>query len=270
MFVLAKLFNFFLQPGLWIGLLLLTGCILLWTKRHRIGRWILTATMAFAVLITVLPVGLTMVEILENRFPIATKLTGPVDGIIVLGGTIQQLTTKYRGQPSLTGGAERLTEFIVLAKRYPRAKLVFSGGSGLLLRQEVKEAETARLFFAQMGLDTSRVVFEDQSRNTFENALYTHKLVSPKPKERWVLITSASHMPRSVGSFRKAGWNVIPYPVDFSTYGPEQRGIGFNIISGVRQFGTALRAWAGLLAYRLLGRTDALFPAPQKPDRDRQ
>ena len=262
MFVSAKIFNFFLQPGLWIGFLLLSGTILLWTRWQRFGRWVLTVTLAFAVLITIVPVGLMMVEILENRFPIVTKFTGPIDGIIVLGGTVNQLTTKYRGQPSLTSGAERLTEFIVLAKRYQNAKLVFSGGSGLLLRQDVKEAETARLFFAQMGLDTRRVIFEDQSRNTFENAHYTYKLVSPTPQERWVLITSASHMPRSVGSFRKAGWKVIPFPVDFSTYGPEQRQIGFNLFSGLGWFGTALRAWSGLLVYRLLGRTDVLFPAP--------
>jgi uncharacterized SAM-binding protein YcdF (DUF218 family) len=203
-----------------------------------------------------------MIEVLENRFPVVTKFTGPVDGIMVLGGSINQLTTKYRGQPSLTGGAERLTEFIALAKQYPQAKLVFSGGSGLVRHQDVKEAETARLFFAQMGLDTRRVIFEDQSRNTFENAHYSFKLVSPKPQERWVLITSASHMARSIGTFRKAGWSLIPFPVDFLTHGAEQRHMEFNIITGISRFATGFRAWSGLLVYRLLGRTDALFPGP--------
>jgi len=264
MFLLAKTFNFFLQPGLWVGFLLLGGTILLWSRWQRAGRWILTATMGFLVLVTTVPVGLMMIEALENRFPVVTKFNRPVDGIIVLGGSISQLTTKYRGQPSLTGGAERLTEFIALAKQHPNAKLVFSGGSGMALRQDVKEAETARLFFAQMGLDTGRVVFEDQSRNTFENALYSFKLVSPKPGERWVLITSAAHMPRSVGVFRKAGWDIIPFPVDFATYGPEQRHVGLDMIGGLGRFGIGLRAWSGLLVYRLLGRTDALFPAPHR------
>ena len=156
-----------------------------------------------------------------------------------------------------------MTEFVALARRFPEARLVFSGGSGMVLQQDVKEAETARLFFAQMGLDTSRIVFEDQSRNTYENAHYTYKLLAPKANERWVLITSASHMPRSVGSFRKAGWRPIPFPVDFSTLGTPQWHIGFNMVNGLRWFGTGLRAWLGLAAYRLLGRTDALFPGPQ-------
>lgn len=266
MFVLAKIFNFFLQPGLWIGFFLLAGTVLLWTRWQKAGRWTLSATVAFIVLVTALPVGLLMLEPLENRFPVVTKFPGPIDGIIVLGGTVSQLTTKYRGQPSLTGGAERLTEFIALAKQYPKAKLAFSGGSGMLLRQDVKETETARLFFAQMGLDTTRVVFEDQSRNTYENAVYCYRILSPKPRERWVLITSASHMPRAVGSFRKAGWTVIPFPVDFSTYGPAQRHVGFNMMAGIGRFGTALRAWAGLIIYRVLDRTDTLFPAPDRAE----
>ena len=260
--MLSKILKIFLQPGLWVGVLLLAGTILLWTRWQRTGRWVLTITMVFVVLVTVFPVGLLMIEPLENRFPIVTKLTAPIDGIIVLGGTVNQFNTKYRGQASLTDGAERLTEFIALAKKHPKAKLAFTGGSAHILRQDVKETETARLFFAQMGLDTSRIVFEDKSRNTYENAVYSYKLLSPGPRERWVLITSASHMPRSVGVFLKAGWKPIPFPVDFSTYGPDQRQFGLDMIGGLRKFATGLNAWAGLLVYRLLGRTDTLFPAP--------
>jgi uncharacterized SAM-binding protein YcdF (DUF218 family) len=113
-----------------------------------------------------------------------------------------------------------------------------------------------------MGLDISRIVFEDQSRNTLENAVFSYKLLSPKSSERWVLITSASHMPRSVGTFRKAGWKPIPFPVDFSTYEPGQLRIGFNIVSALNRFGAGLRTWSALLVYRLLGRMDEIFPGP--------
>ena len=270
MFLLAKIFNFFSQPGLWVGLLLLVGTILLWTKWQRLGRWILTVIVAFVVLITIFPIGLFMIGTLEDRFPIVTNLSGPIDGIVVLGGSVNQLTTKFRGQPSLTSGAERLTEFVALAKQYPKAKLAFSGGSGLVFNQVVKETEVARLFFAQMGLDTSRIIFEDQSRNTFENAVYSYKLLSPNPEERWVLITSASHMPRSVGSFRKAGWIPIPFPVDFNTRGRDQLNIGFNMIARFNSFGVALRAWSALVVYRVLGRMDALFPAPHTKESGNQ
>ena len=218
--------------------------------------------MTFVALITVFPVGYFMTQTLEDRFPAPKTISGQVDGIIVLGGTVRQLTTKFRGQVSLTGGAERLTEFIVLAKKYPNAKLAFSGGSGLLMHQDVKETETARRFFAQMGLDISRILFEDQSRNTYENAVYSYRLLAPKPHERWVLITSASHMARSVGVFRKAGWNLIPFPVDYATFGQSQINIGFNFVSGIKGFAGALREWSALLVYYLLDRTDTFFPAP--------
>lgn len=262
MFLLAKTVNFILRPGLWIGVLLLVGTVLLWTRWRRTGRWILTVTVAFIVLVTVFPAGQFMIATLENRFPVVTEFTGPVDGIIVLGGAVEQLTTKYRGQPSLTGGAERMTEFVALAKRYPQARLLFSGGSGLILHEDVKETDTAKLFFNQMGLNTDRVMFEDKSRNTFENAVYSYQLAKPKPEERWVLITSASHMPRSVGTFSKAGWRVVPFPVDFATRGPVQWRPGLDMINGLKQFGTGLRAWVALVTYRLLDRSDVLFPAP--------
>ena len=96
----------------------------------------------------------------------------------------------------------------------------------------------------------------------FENAVYSYNLLSPKPNERWVLVTSAYHMPRSMGSFRKAGWMPIPYPVDYVTRGPDQLSIGFNMVARFSSFGRGLRAWSGLVVYRVLGRMDALFPAP--------
>lgn len=262
MFLLSKIFNFLAHPGVWIGFLLFLGTALLWSRWHRAGRWILTATMAFVAVLTALPVGLLMIQSLEDRFPIVKSLSGPVHGIVVLGGSVNQLTTKFRGQPSLTGAAERMTEFVALAKKYPKARLAFSAGSGLVFGQEVKETDVARQFFAQMGLDTTRIIFEDQSRNTYENAVYSYKLLRPKPGENWVLVTSASHMPRSVGAFRKAGWDPIPFPVDFTTFGPDQMQVGINMVVRLSQFGIGLRAWSALLVYRLLDRTDALFPAP--------
>lgn len=265
MFVLSKIFLFFLSPGMWLTGLLLMGTGLLWTRWQRAGRWILSACAVFIALISILPVGWLLISPLEDRFPVLRTVPGKVDGIVVLGGAVQQLVTQYRGQPALTGGAERMTEFIVLAKKHPQARLAFSGGSGLLFSQDVKETDTARLFMAQFGLDLSRVTFEADSRNTFENAVFTHRQMNPKPGERWVLITSASHMPRSMGAFRKAGWDPIAYPVDFLTYGPQQFSLGFNLQSGLSGLSTGLREWMALLVYRVLGRTDTFLPRPANP-----
>ena len=200
---------------------------------------------------------------LENRFPAVAKIEGPVHGIIVLGGTISQQLTVDRGQPAMSDGAERLTEFVRLARRHPEAKLVFTGGSGMVFGQEMKEADTARLFLADIGLDIGRVTFESESRNTAENARFSYRLMKPGPQERWVLVTSATHMPRAMGVFRKEGWAPLAYPVDYHTLKDYAWGPGLNLVGGLNALGNGMYEWLGLAIYRLLGRTDELFPGPR-------
>lgn len=263
MFILSKIVVFLLQPGVWLTILLAGGTILLWTRWRRAGRWTVTAAAFIVAIVAVFPLGLLMIGPLEDRFPVVQEIGAPVHGIIVLGGAVQQRVTRYRGQPALTDGAERMTETVALARQFPEARLVFTGGSGLLFDPDVKEVETARLFFSRMGIPAERIQFEAESRNTHENAIYTLRLARPKQGERWVLVTSAMHMPRSVGVFRKAGLEPIPYPVDFQTFGSEQFGLGLNMLSGLAGVSAGLREWAALLAYRLLDRTDEIFPAPR-------
>lgn len=262
MFILSKIFLFAVNPGVWVLCVLLIGTILLWTGRKSLGRSILTALTVFLLLIAVLPMGQIMLGPLENRFPAPGRIDGPVHGIIVLGGTISQQLTLDRGQPALSDGAERLTEFVKLARVYPRAKLIFTGGSGRVFQQDIKEADTARLFFKDIGLDIGRVTFESDSRNTLENARFSFRLMKPAAGERWILVTSASHMPRAVGVFRKTGWTPLAYPVDFHTLKDGRWGFGFNLTGGLNALGAGLYEWFGLMSYRLLGRTDDLFPAP--------
>ena len=263
MFVFSKVFLFLTDLGFIVPVLLCLGALLLWTRWRRAGRWMVSATMVVVVALSVFPVGQWLIAVLENRFPVVHELPKPITGIVMLGGTIDQFMTAARGQPSLSDGAERLTEFVALARRHPDARLVFSGGSGSPTRQDLKEADAARLFFRQMGLDVSRILFERQSRNTFENATLSHALARPRAGERWVLITSAKHMPRAIGAFRKAGWSPIPYPVDFQTLGPPRFMPRIRLsLSGLGKFSTALREWMALAVYRLLDRTAVLFPAP--------
>ena len=261
MFTFSKIFIIFTDPGFVVPAVLAIGSVLLLTRWRRAGTWLMGLGIAVILVLSVFPVGGFMIAQLENRFPVVRQLPQPFTGIIVLGGTINQFMTHARGQPALTDGAERLTEFIALARAHPDARLVFTGGSGALTRQDIKEAEAARLFFAQMNLDTKRVVFESRSRNTFENAVYTKELVEPQPGERWVLVTSAMHMPRAVGVFRKAGWSITPYPVDYQTNWPVEYSLGFHLTSGLATFQDGLREWMGLAAYRMMGRIDAFFPA---------
>lgn len=264
MFIISKIFLTLTDPGAVLLLLLIIATLLIWL-RPRIGKWLLTITIAACVAISTLPIGTLLVAVLEDRFPAVHSVEGPIDGIIVLGGSVDQYLSAHRKQIVLNNGAERLTSFVALARQFPNAKLVFTGGSGRL-DQTHKEADTVRQFFTSMGIPQSRVIYEDQSKNTFENGVFTHRLLKPNPTERWILITSARHMPRSMGVFRNLGWNPIPYPVDYFTYGVDKAGFQFNLKNGMGSLHAGMREWMGLAVYKLLDRTNEFFPAPrQKP-----
>lgn len=202
---------------------------------------------------------------LEQRFPSSPQdAGGPVAGIVVLGGAIMAAETAARGQLTLNDAAERAVALAELARRFPTARVVFSGGAGALILDEPPEAAALRTIgAAALGLSPDRLVYEDRSRTTHENAVLTRELVRPRPGERWLLVTSAWHMPRAVGCFRQAGFAVVPYPVDYRTRGPQDRWRGFGSVSeGLRRLDLAAKEWAGLVGYRLAGYTDALFPGP--------
>jgi uncharacterized SAM-binding protein YcdF (DUF218 family) len=104
---------------------------------------------------------------------------------------------------------------------------------------------------------------ENKSRNTAENAEFSKELARPRPGETWLLVTSAYHMPRSVGLFRKVGFPVVPWPSDYRTSGRE--GVGFfrdNEVDALQNTTLALREWIGLIAYWLSGRIDSILPGP--------
>jgi uncharacterized SAM-binding protein YcdF (DUF218 family) len=181
----------------------------------------------------------------------------------VLGGAISPDVSAARNEVALNEAAERLTVVAELARRYPHARIVFSGGSGALIFGEGAEAELAMRVFESFGIARGRVTLEDRSRNTLENAILSKDLARPQPGERWLLVTSAYHMPRAIGIFRKAGFAVEPYPVDWRTSGSEDALHPFATVGdGLRRADTAVREWVGLLAYWLMGMSSALFPAP--------
>ncbi|HEX4889281.1 MAG TPA: YdcF family protein [Alphaproteobacteria bacterium] len=261
---------FFLSKALWIlvqpsNLLLLAACIgaaLLFTRWAKAGRIALTAALGLCLLVAALPVGNWMIYPLETRFPVPDDL-GKVDGIIVLSGAFNAKNSAYRGAPVLNQYAQRFTTFMELARRYPEAKLLFSGGAVFPMHNGVTESDIGRWFFAAQGLDVQRILFEDKSRNTHENVMYSKQIAQPKPGEHWVLVTSAAHMPRSVGLFRKNGWNVTPYPAGYATmpFLETPRGVDFG--GRLERLDDAVKEWTGLVAYYVLGRTSAIFPAPE-------
>jgi len=265
-FYLSKIVWWFAAPSnVLIGLVALGG-LLLFTRWSRGGRRLVVLGAFGLAVCAFSPLGVWLARPLEDRFPVQSHEMTPPTGIVVLGGSIDQLTTAARGgQVTLTAAPGRLTEAVALARRYPEARLVFTGGSAALLRANaIDEARSAAKLLTELGIPAERITLERESRNTYENAVLTRAVVQPKPGERWLLLTSAWHMPRSVGIFRRAGWEVTAYPTDFETRGTE-RELWRPILPGSRGLDLVdrmSREWLGLLAYRVGGRTYALFPAP--------
>lgn len=262
-FVLSKVFWFFADPANVLFFLLLTGTILLWTRWKRTARFVLTGASVFALVVISIPIGTQLGLVLENRFPVPKALPEKVDGVVVLGGAVDQYITNARGEVALGGSAERIVRFSSLAREYPDAKLVYSGGSGYLTRQEIKEADVVASLLQDLGVNPEKVTFENQSRNTFENATMSYATASPGPDEVWILVTSAFHMPRAIGCFRKAGWqNIVAYPADFTLEGDETYAPPLYLAKGLGRLRWVLHELLGLTFYYLTGKTDALLPAP--------
>ena len=212
-------------------------------------------------LIAAAPVDDWLMRQLEDRMP-RPALPSHIDGIIVLSGGEDAKVSAERGLPSITADGERLMEFVSLARQYPEAKLVFSGGSGLLGEAgKYRQADVARMVTDSMGIDPSRILFERDSRNTVENAEFSYAQAKPAKNEVWVLVTSAYHLPRATGCFHKVGWNVIPYPVGYRSGTSTQFRLNLNVAHAMERVNLASREYVGLLAYWIMGRTDALWPA---------
>ncbi|MBR0672308.1 YdcF family protein [Neoroseomonas soli] len=261
LFAFSKILWFPARPGHFALIVGFIGLFLLWRGR-RGGRWLVLASLGFFLMLVATPANQWLMLPLEDRFPRPAQAPEHVDGIIVLGGAVDQNITEARGIPSLNGAAERMTEGVILARRYPDARLVFSGGQGSFVHGQITEADVARMLWTSMGIPPERVVYEDAARNTHENAVFTHRLVNPKPGEVWLLVTSAAHMPRSVAVFRGAGWRgIVPWPVNYRTGHSWTVWYDAPFPERLGQFEWAFREWLGLVAYYLMGRTESVLPA---------
>jgi uncharacterized SAM-binding protein YcdF (DUF218 family) len=241
----------------------LTVALLLAARGRRGARPVAALALAALLAAAILPLGLWLQVPLERRFRAPDPAPAYVDGIVVLGGGIDLQATAAWGQPALGATAERFLAPLELVRRWPAARLVFAGGVAPLSWSDGTEAAAVADLYDRLGFGAARLLYEDRSATTRENALFAKDLVAPRPGETWLLVTSAAHMPRAVGAFRAVGWPVVAWPVDYRTTG----GVGpwawrQPASERLAQLDDAAREWVGLLWYRLLGWTDALFPAP--------
>jgi uncharacterized SAM-binding protein YcdF (DUF218 family) len=262
-FLLSKTIGVLLIPSNLIIAIGVLGLILIWSRYRSLGQKLLASCVAALLICGYLPIGILLLVPLETRFSPWNAEDGAPAGLIVLGGGIDPVLSAAHGTPVIASAGARIVVAAALAHQYPNARLVYAGGNANLIHNEAREADAAATVFESLGIARDRLQIERQSRNTEENAKFSKAIAYPKPGERWLLVTSAFHMPRSIGLFRKARFAVEPYPVDWQTLGwSDAFALQNDFLKGLSLTNLAVREWLGLIAYRLTGRIDQLFPSP--------
>jgi uncharacterized SAM-binding protein YcdF (DUF218 family) len=262
-FILSKLLGFFALPSNLLISIGIVGLILLCMRFTRLASWLVVTSIVLLAIAGWSPLGNALILPLEQRFPPWDSSRGPPDGIVVLGGAIMPDVSVARGAVALNEAAERITATVELAHRYPNARIIFSGGDNSVVFDEGVEAPVAVHEFEALGVPHDRITAEEQARNTIENAVFSRLIAQPKLGERWLLVTSAYHMPRAMAAFRSAGFAVEAYPVDWRTRGPIDAVQPFaSLAGGLGRTDDAMHEWIGLVVYRLTGKTSELFPGP--------
>jgi uncharacterized SAM-binding protein YcdF (DUF218 family) len=240
----------------------------------RLAQRVLIAAGLLWGTITLTPLGDWLLYPLETRFARPDPMPGTVAGLIILGGVVNSSASQTWGTPILNEEAERLAVIPDLARRYPRALIFFAGGSGDAARPDAVEAPWAESLLLAWGVDPQRLRLEDRSRSTWENALYLQPLLDAASAEHteqeqgtgyrppWLLVTSAAHMPRAVGIFRRLGIACVPFPVGPRARHPDVMASFLDAAENIQKVDRAVYEYRGLLAYRLLGRTSSLLPGP--------
>jgi uncharacterized SAM-binding protein YcdF (DUF218 family) len=260
-FYSSKLIWKLISPDSIFVFLLFTSLVLL-VLNHKSKALILLTTLTLCTLfLSVFPVGSWLLYPLESRFVHNPLLPERIDGIIVLGGSVAPQVSLEWQQLETYSSHERLSSFIKLANLYPESRLLFTGGNASLTHQSPTEADMVKQYFIDSGIGSERLVLENKARNTAENVTLAKQLLSPESDQNWILITTAYHMPRSVGIFCKQGWPVIPYPVDHQTAPSQMYQAGFNLLDHANDLVTASHEWTGLLAYYLAAKTTSLVPS---------
>jgi uncharacterized SAM-binding protein YcdF (DUF218 family) len=264
MFVLGKIGWFLCTPSNILTVLVAAGVLLACLGRWRRQSMMAAAVGAIGLLVCgFTPLALWLTAALETRFPPPNPMPAQLAGIIVLGGGLRLHDSALRDTLSLNEAGDRLLALADLARRYPTAKIIISGASGDLFSEGAAEADLVREHARMLGVDPVRILVEDRSHNTYENAVFTSAVLKPEQGQTWLLVTSAWHMPRAVGAFRQAGFSIIAYPVDFRATRPWWP--FSEVAAGLRATDLVAKEWFGIVAYRLMGRTDALLPSPDPP-----
>jgi uncharacterized SAM-binding protein YcdF (DUF218 family) len=259
-FYISKLAWALLNPVNLMVILVCVASVCLLLNFQKIAKALFALLLLVNVPILVYPVGDLLIYPLENRFQKPVNTLSDIDGIIVLGGAENLSVSSGWQSPEVNDAGDRFIYAAKLAEQYSDIPVIYSGGSGLVqLRDDQKSAEISQAILTMTGVEKERLIIESASRNTAQNFALIKSLL-PAQDGHYLLVTSAFHMPRSVGIARKQGINVIAYPVDYRSNTPEFRTWSIDYLSHVSTLTTAWREWIGLIVYFVTDKTSSLFP----------
>jgi len=251
-FFLSKFLWHILNPFNLFIFLNFIGIVLLLIKKNKTGFYLIFFNLFIISCVSFFPIGAFLIYKLEKNFHNSINIyPKEIDGILILGGATDPFLSNNYNQIIVNESAERLIESVNLINKYNKAKVIFSGGLG--------HAEVAKKFYNKMGVDLNKIIFEDKSRNTYENILFSKKILDLNKKENWILITSAFHMRRATLIGEKVNWIFYPFPVDFNQPLKIKLSPNLSLLSNLNSFQKGSHEWLGLIAYYLMDRTDKIY-----------
>ncbi|MEM6381867.1 MAG: YdcF family protein [Pseudomonadota bacterium] len=267
----SKLLALFVRPDFWLWLGLLTVLLALHRGWIKLARWVTWSIVIAVTLVGFYPVGSLWLAPLENRFPVNPSLAGAPSAIIVLGGGEEAAISSAWGQVNINDAGDRLTRGVERALEYPDTPLLFTGRAFNPLNDPslVNGADQAASLFRQLGLPEDRVQHLGKARRTAEHTedivqMLDQLGVEPSAEQPLLIITSAFHMPRTIGVLCQAGFrHLVADPTDFRTTPGRSLAhrLRWNYANNLGDLKLAFREWAGLIAYHLKGHTPNVFPS---------
>jgi len=251
-FYLSKILNFFINPLYILFLIILIQLFIIFFIQSK--KLVVFFSKLFLILFLFFgysPLSNFLLSKMEDYIQTSKYPVQQLTGVIVLGGSFNSgLESKERNEVSLNSSAERLTKALEIYKKNPRILILFSGFSNEITPKGWNESDMAKKFFLDQGVKIDNLIFEKQSRNTFENIKYSKDIIT-NYKGTWGLITSANHMPRSFFVFKKQGLILEPINVDYKTGTSRMFWINFDISSGLSNWSVILRELIGITYYKI-------------------
>ncbi len=262
-FVFSKVAHILIEPLNWLLILIVLALLFLLLRKNHLVRLVLGIALCLGFFIGYMPTSQLAMRILEDAVPqtaLTPELLGQVGGVLILGGAIEGGSiTRDRDEISIGSAAERVTKSFQLLRQYPELPFIFSGYSGRLLPQGLSEADAFKRLLEEQGLGNHLGYFENQSRNTNENMAYSKKIIDGLaekegvPVRPWLLITSASHMLRSVQVAKQQGLLIVPLSVDYQT-SKQTSWHRFDLVEGGDQWNRLIHELVGMVAYWITGK----------------